>query len=252
MAVGRRLEAKQPREVGLSRGGFQKIAPAHHLIHAHEPIVDHDGQLVGEHAVAALHEEVAAFVGEHFFLRAVGEVAELYRACGVVLAGHAQTRRRGAAPGALGDLIRGKVAASSGVQIGAVRGVGGRGGVELGSRAEAWVGESGLAQPADRLLIYIRALALPVGAFVPREAEPFEVGHQAVRDRPVLCPGIEVLNAQDDAPAGTSCREPCHEAREHVAQVHPSGGRGREAADHGGSAACTHGVRRRHRTGPCA
>ena len=60
----RRGQAQFPVEPQLARRAGQKVCPAHHLGNAHQGIIHHHGQLVGERAVRALHEEVSAVGGE--------------------------------------------------------------------------------------------------------------------------------------------------------------------------------------------
>ena len=55
----RRLTAEEPREQRLSRRRAREVGAAHDLGDPHREIVDDDGELVGEHAVAALQHEIA-------------------------------------------------------------------------------------------------------------------------------------------------------------------------------------------------
>ena len=89
--AGDRREAEQLVEPQLAAGRGEQIGPPHDVRHALGGVVDHDRQLVGDHAVAAPHDDVAARLRERLVLRAEQVVDE------VGLAVHAHAQRRGAA-----------------------------------------------------------------------------------------------------------------------------------------------------------
>ena len=155
-------------QVDLARRGAQQVASAHDLGDAHGGVVDHHGQLVGKHAVAAAHQKVAAFGGECFALGTIRAVHEFdHIVCEVVDGGHAQARGRSAQNAAAGNLLGRKASAGAAIDRRAVAGMRRARGVELGARAKAGVGEAGVLQPAQGALVQIQAIVLVVGAFVP-------------------------------------------------------------------------------------
>ena len=70
--------------------GAQQVASAYDLGNTHGGVIDHHGQLIGKHAVAAAHQKVAALGGECLALGPVRAVHEFdHVACEVVDVGHA-------------------------------------------------------------------------------------------------------------------------------------------------------------------
>ncbi len=104
-------------------------------------VVDDDGELIGDHAVAAAHDDVARLALEQLALRTGDVVAKLHRA----LHAHAQ-RRLAPVRAPQRALARRQVAAGAAVErpVGAVRGRGGA--PNVGARAEALVQDAPLAQ----------------------------------------------------------------------------------------------------------
>ena len=120
--AGHRSEPEQLVEPDLACRRGEQIGSAHDVADALVRVVDHDGQLVGDDAVAPAHHDVARRRLEHLALRPHDVVAELD------LAVHAHAQR-GRAPGrdASRALGRREVAAGARVEraVGAVRRGGG-------------------------------------------------------------------------------------------------------------------------------
>ena len=97
----RRGEAQQLMQPDLTRGRAQQIAAAHNFGDTLKGVVDHDGQLVGKHAVRAANDEVAALGGQvlgAFALQTIGK--------GNGAVGDGQTCRRFAGLALLCDFVR--------------------------------------------------------------------------------------------------------------------------------------------------
>lgn len=90
----------------------------------------------------------------------------------VVDGGHAQARGRSTQGTAAGDFISRKTSAGAAVDGRAVAGVRRARGVEFGTRAKTGIGEAGVLQLAQGVLVQIQAIVLVVGAFVPLEPQP--------------------------------------------------------------------------------
>ena len=87
-------------------------------------------------------------------------------------------------------------------------------------------------QPLDGGRVDLAALALVVGALIPVEAQPAQIVHDETRRLGTLRPWVQVLDAQNHAPAHRARTQPRHEARRHVSQVHAARGRGGKPANH--------------------
>ncbi len=197
MSVRGLRKVKKARQVSLAGRRGKEVPATNDLVHSHEAIIhDHD-ELVGKHPIASPDEKVPTVCREVLVIVAVDSVANgdlsLRRAC----VGHLETRGGMAMLALLAYLLRSQVAARALIDERAVRGVGCRGGMELRPCAEAWVGEALRGKGIDCPLIDVQAVALEVGSLVPVEAEPFVVAHQVVRYVAVLCPGVDVLDAED-------------------------------------------------------
>ena len=103
--------------------------------------------------------------------------------------------------------------------------------MELGTRAEAGVHETLRLERCDGIAVQVEAVMLIEGPLVPIEAEPLEVGHDLLGALGVGAARIEVLDAQDHAPACRADGQPGDKSREDIAQVHAARRRGREASD---------------------
>ena len=105
-------------------------------------------------------------------------------------------------------------------------------GVEFGARAKAGVGEAGVLQLVQGVLVQVQAIVLVVGAFVPLKPQPGQVVNQLSGKFRALAAIVQVLDAQYDAAALAAGRKPRTQATEHVAQVHAARGRrGKTAHD---------------------
>ena len=90
----------------------------------------------------------------------------------VVGGGHTQARGGSAQGAAAGNLLGRKASAGAAVDGRAVAGVRRACGVELGARAKAGIGEAGVLQLVQGVLVQVQAIVLAVGAFVPLKPQP--------------------------------------------------------------------------------
>ena len=153
--------------------------------------------------------------------------------CEVVDGGHAQARGRSAQDAAAGNLLGRKASAGAAIDGRAVAGVRCARGVELGARAKAGVGEAGVLQLVQGVLVQVQAIVLVVGAFVPLKPQPGQVVNQLSGKFRTLAAIVQVLDAQYDAAVLPAGRKPRAQATEHVAQVHAARGRRGKAAHDG-------------------
>ena len=232
MGKAGRLQTQQPVQVQLPRRGGKQVCPAHHLGDAHAGIIHHHRQLIGKHPVCPAQVEIAAVPQQ--VLR-VGAHAAVRKGDGLVR--HHQAIGRGFLFALFRDLFRRQPPAGARVDDVAVRGVGCAGGVQLGAGAKAGVYQPHLFQFAVALGIDVPALALVIGrvcaagaaALVPRKPQPRKVLLQQVGVDAGAALGVQILDAQHDAPALTFCAEPCQQAARQIAQMQPSAGAGRKA-----------------------
>ncbi len=226
--------------MGLARGGAEQVVAAGHLVDPGRGVVDHDGEVVGDHAVAAAQHEV------------VDRAADL--ALPEVL--HAPLRHLGAQPQrgfasqlphplatglALGG---GEVAAGAG--IGAGRGVRGARRLEdLPPGAVALVDEALRRQGADRGLVVRAALRLADDLAVPVQAQRRKVLQLALRG--ALLHSIEVLDPQVEGAAGAAREHPGQDRGAKVPQVQVAAGGGGVAARPGAGRGSRHARQSRER-----
>lgn len=104
-------------------------------------------------------------------------------------------------------------------------------GVELGSRAEAGVGEAVRVKLGGRLPVQVEAITLVDGAFVPIEPEPSEVVYNLLRAFGIAASRIEVFDAQDHTTVLGTHGKPGYQRREDITQMHAARGGGGEASD---------------------
>ena len=109
-------------------------------------------------------------------VRAVDKLDHVVRE--VVDGGHVQACGRGAQGAAAGDFFGRKTSTGAAVDGRAIAGVRCARGVELGARAKAGVGKAGVLQLVQGGLVQVQAIVLVVGAFVPLEPQPSEVGDE--------------------------------------------------------------------------
>ena len=227
----RRRQAQQPVKIELPRRGGEQVGSPHHLGDTHPGVVHHDGQLVSKHAVGTAEVEVAAVVQEILGVDAHTAVGE-----GDILVRNHETVGRSLLFPLLSDLRRCQTPAGAGVDDIAVRGVGRAGCVELAAGAEAGIDEAhGLELPvalgvdaAALALVIGRVRPAPAAALVPDKAQPCEILFQlvGVPAGAALC--VQVLDAEDDAPALTLRAQPCKEAARQIPQMQPPAGAGSE------------------------
>ncbi len=98
--------------------------------------------------------------------------------------------------------------------------MGGLGGMQLGPRAEARVGEPHAFKPLDIPFIYRCALALEEGPLVPVEAQPAQVVEKGLDGAGGGLAGVEVFDAQGERAMFGTHGKPGHECAPDVSQVH--------------------------------
>lgn len=76
VAISGSVVAESVEEERLLVAGREQVSPADNLIYAHESIVGHDGELVGEIAVGASEDEVATICCEIGGLRTIVTIDE--------------------------------------------------------------------------------------------------------------------------------------------------------------------------------
>ena len=112
--------------------------------------------------------------------------------------------------------------------------------MELGTGTEAGVHKALRFQLFVAPGVNVGALALVIGAvgaaaaaaLVPDKAQPAQVLFQCVGIFAGAALGIQILNAQNDAPALTSGAEPGQQAAGQIAQMQPPAGAGGKAPGH--------------------
>src|SRR5262249_39011139 len=132
-------------------------------------------------------------------------------------------------------LIRRYCAAGPGIDrtLGTVRRRAGAGdlGLDRGARAEAGIDEAHRLEPVERGAIVVEVLGLPAHRAVPIESKPGEALEDRDDEFLAAAGGIDVLDAQEEAPARRARRAPAHERRMRVAEMEAAGGARREARD---------------------
>ena len=226
--------AEAPVEQELSRGARHQVVAPDHLRDAHGRVVVHDGQLVGGGMPRSGDDEVSAEPSRVELDGAEEEVSPgdppgrdpeppCERAVAQVAGiGHGPAR---AGPGVDGTFV---------LRVGRRRGP-----LDVGPRAGARVDSLRPLQALQRLGIRIEPerldvrgrRAADVGAFVPVEPQPFQVGARTGL-RPGPGPrGVEVLDPQDHPAPGAPGGEPGDQEGPGMPQVQPPRRRGGQSPD---------------------
>ena len=100
---------------------------------------------------------------------------------------------------------------------------------DLRARAEAGVQRAVGVQPLDRRAVGLQALGLAHDRLVPVQAERGEVGELLLGDARAHAPGVEVLDAHEEARALRAGEQPRQQRGAQVAEVQRAGGGGRVA-----------------------
>ena len=239
----------------LQRGGAQQITAAHDIINTHiEVIHDHD-QLIAEQSIGSANHGIAYLAGQIVVLWTIDTVV---KACdtindsGIALLfrRHGSRQRSGIVRHCTllfsrcrfrhGDTDGMLVAANQtgtdlvgmAVHHEAVALVGGRGGANVGTRAETGVQHTLRAQAFESVFVSFSALGLEHRFAIPVEAEPMQViHHELVRtgDHTRL---VHVLDTHQHAVATRAGRKPCTQHGVHVADMHAPRRRRRESSSH--------------------
>ena len=234
MGKPRGRQAQQTVQIELPRRGREQVCPAHDFGDAHPGIVHDDGQLVGEDAVCPAKVEVAAVSQQVLAVEAHAAIPE-----GDDLIGHSEPVGRCLDPALFRDLGRRQIPAGAGIDDIAVRGVGRTGRMELCAGAEAGVDQPLRFEHLIRAGVDLCAFALVIGAvgaapapaLVPDEAQPGQVFFQQVCVFPGAALRVQILDAEDDAPARMSGAQPGQQAARKVAQMQPPAGAGGKPPD---------------------
>ena len=212
--------------------------PAHDFVYAAERVIHDDGELIAEKPVGAAQNEIAAVAREILLIQPVVAVADGNR-----FIRHAQAVRGAAGFQLLRDGLRGEMGACAGVNghiVAAVRRVGG---VELRAGAEAGIEQACFIERVKIAPIDVGALALHERRFIPDDAQPRQIGNGGVAQALGAARRIQILDAQQKAPALTAGGEIRDQRAEQVAQMQPPARRGRETADDRRAQASISGVR---------
>ena len=130
-----------------------------------------------------------------------------------------------------------------GIPQGEVAAVGRVGGVELRAGAEAGIEQAFFIERVKIAPIDVGALALHERRFIPGDAQPRQIGNGGVAQALGAARRIQILDAQQKAPALTAGGEIRDQRAEQVAQMQPPARRGRETADDRRAQASISGVR---------
>jgi len=175
----------------------------HHLCHAHGGVVHHHGQLVTEHAARAGHNKIAADAVELVALRAENVVKPVHLLPG------------GAEPPGEGPVFILKLSPMAGMTMRAsarvgrrfvLRMGGGGGTLHVRTGASTWIDVICGNQSVERRLIDGRSFTLhirpvraaAVGAFVPRQAQPGEIGAESLGQFGAGTFAVDVLDPQQE------------------------------------------------------
>ena len=191
--------------------------------------------MVSPGAVGATQNEIAAFPCEVYAYRAADEVVE--SDCAV---GHRYARGRSAPldgfPGRIVDCCAAETcgAAGAGVDHAAIRHMWRLCGHYVGACAITGIGKPCLLDATELLQVEIAAATLHVwtvvaaaidSPFIPVKPQPEQVILNLPGILQLRALRVEVLDAQNPAATATAHREPAHQRRIHIAQVHSSGRR---------------------------
>ena len=248
----------------LQRGGAQQITAAHDIINTHiEVIHDHD-QLIAEQSIGSANHGIAYLAGQIVVLWTIDTVVKacdtindsgiallfrrhgsrqrsgIVRHCTLLFSRcrfrHGDTDGMLVAANQTGTDLVGMVvqqaAARAGVHHEAVALVGGRGGANVGTRAETGVQHTLRAQAFESVFVSFSALGLEHRFAIPVEAEPMQViHHELVRtgDHTRL---VHVLDTHQHAVATRAGRKPCTQHGVHVPDMHAPRRRRRESSSH--------------------
>lgn len=70
------LSAEQARKLDLAAGGIEKVLATYHEVHALQPIIDNDRELIRPAAVSIANEHIAALFEGALLLRPKPEIVE--------------------------------------------------------------------------------------------------------------------------------------------------------------------------------
>lgn len=224
----------------MAEGGFQEVFAADHLGDGHGGVVGYYGQLIGGDVVFAPDEEIAEVAGGGGGLGAEAGVVEV----DLLAVGDFEAPVEAGGIGEGGGVGE-AVAAGAGVEGLVVDGVvvlrlfavgGGKGIEDIAAGTSAGVDVAGVAKGAPDGEVIALALevggvrAADVGALVPINAEPVEIGGDGGEELGAAAGGIEVLDAEDECAGGGLCTLVGGPECEGVAEVKVAGGGRGDAA----------------------
>ncbi len=238
MHVSRHRAAEQALQQDLPRRRGEQIRAAHHVGDALLEVIHHDGELVGEQAVGAPHDEIADFAGEVLLDPALEGVVE----CDHPIV-HPHADRARLAP------RRKPAAAGAGID-------------RLARKRKGRIGDlpprAGAAE--HRLLAFQTRQRLAVGCAATALEHDLPVPFEAVRlERPENRPGgsgcfarrVQVLHAHEPLAAARARIETAADRRNERTEMQRPGGRGREAPAIG-FCRVMHNRQRNHISAPAA
>ncbi len=215
--VRRRAKSERALQGDLARRRGQQVGAAHDVADALRRVVDHHRELIGEHAVGALDDEIADVALEALLLSALQAVVKADR-----LRVHAQP------PGRRAGWRRGGAAA--GARIDALAGGAERRARQLPPGAGAGEHQAALHELVECRLVELAALALVDDRAVPLEAMGFEGGANVGTDMAAAARRVDVLDAQQPFAAGGAGVAAARQRGDERAEMQRPGRRGREAA----------------------
>ena len=223
MAIGRVGKAEFFLQIHLPRRTAQEIHPSYHLGDTRFPIIHHHRQLVDITSVCPTNHKVTAIGGQVLrkaSLQQILQVPQLIR--------HLHSPSRFPAKSRLFRLRQ--VSASAGIDIGTIGQVGRIHIVKLAAGAKAGIEQPFVHEFFKITIVNFAALALGRLFFLPRKTQPQQIFPQGLGKLCAGALGIQILHPQHDAAISALHRQPCDQKRKHIAQMHPSGRRGRKAS----------------------
>lgn len=252
MQEPRQGQAERAAEQNLARRGSEKIIASNHLGDALRVVIHNRGELVGSDAVVAEHDEIAQLPPHIETARAVQRIIK-FDECGSGLSAATilkDSRRRGAeAPPAFrreppawraaGPLFRVDAvaefpAADAGIYrafLAFVRRTNGH--LDLLPAADARIDAVGGAQFFQRLHISLPTMTLEERLTVPFQSKPTQVFHRLIDEARFHARPVEVVHAQQHAPARSARREPRDKKCARIAEVQAAARRRSESAGDG-------------------
>ncbi len=194
MAIMRGPIAEGALQQDLPRRAEQQVSAPHDFGDAVSLVIDDDGEVVGERAVAPLNDEIPGLTPAVLADRALESVLEFDR----------RLVRVDAKPLRLRSVAR-RSAVATGPRINGLRGrIGGPCGCDYGAAAAARITKSRGLQDCKRLPVGIDLVGLEVDASIPLEPEYLQRGQKLRGQAGIASLAIEIVDAQEPAAAAAA------------------------------------------------